>query len=165
MTGTGGSACPIILRARVFWFVYLSVLLGMHASRFKAHVTAEWQVESLWGSCDGQSSYLWFKDWRGSELRRFSSEGNIKAAFRFVLPACFALSFIFFFLYGNTSLPWEFRQRHYLPCKDQRSPPQANNSCFPWRCTPPLWPDRHLLGLISRRSQVVFKNQTKLSKQ
>lgn len=54
------------------------------------------------GGCDGQSSYLWFKDWRGSELRRFSSEGNIKAAFRFVLPACFTLSFliIFFFCMG-----------------------------------------------------------------
>lgn len=54
------------------------------------------------GGCDGQSSYLWFKDWRGSEPRRFSSEGNIKAAVRFVLPACFALSFlvIFFFCMG-----------------------------------------------------------------
>lgn len=119
------------------------------------------------GGCDGQSSYLWFKDWRGSELRRFSSEGNIKAAFRFVLPACFALSFlnIFFFLHGNMSLPREFNQRHYLPCVDRTSPPQANNSCFPWRCTTPLWPHRHLLGLISRRSRVVFNNKIKRSKQ
>lgn len=54
------------------------------------------------GRCDGQISYLWFKDWRGSEREErrggFPSEGvDIEAAVRFVLPACLALSSLIIF--------------------------------------------------------------------
>lgn len=60
------------LQACLFRIVYLSVLMGVRTSAFWAPVSAEWQVESLrvGGCCDGRSSYVWFKDWHGSEQER-----------------------------------------------------------------------------------------------
>lgn len=65
------SSCLSAECACVFGIVYLSVLLGVCTSGFWGHVSAEWQVEALRGvRWDGQSSYLWFKDWHGSEPGR-----------------------------------------------------------------------------------------------
>lgn len=84
----------------VFWFVYLNVCAcswGHTHEQIQSSCYCGVTGRVSLGGCDGQSSYLWFKERHGSEPGGGSSEGNTKAAFCFVLSACLSLSFLIIF--------------------------------------------------------------------
>lgn len=82
-----------------------------------AHASVDWQVESL-GACDGQNSYLCFK-----ERHDHDWEWLLWDQYKGLLWLCtFYMSF--FVLPNhlsdrNMSLPWDFTQRHHVIYKQK----------------------------------------------
>lgn len=78
-------------------FECLCMLPGTHKSRFKAHVSVEWQVGSLWGTVMDRAAISDLRRGMDQSQEGGSSEGNTKAAFCFVLSACLSLSSLIIF--------------------------------------------------------------------
>lgn len=141
-----GSATPIILCVCFDLFIWMSVHAPgdthTHRSRFKAHVSVEWQVESLRGGCDGQSSYFWFKERHGSEPGGGSSEGNTKAAFCFVLSACLSLSFLIIFSIWKYVFAMRVQPKTSLTVQRPKESITSYSSLLPIPLSVPLvaWP-------------------------
>lgn len=90
----------------------MHVRIHTHTHTRAAHASVDWQVESL-GGCDGQNSYLCFK-----ERHDHDWEWLLWDQYKGLLWLCtFYMSFFVLLNHlsdRNMSLPWDFTQRHHV---------------------------------------------------